>query len=67
MTDTAEDLMEAEFQYRFNKPATTTSTGNLPALPNRLDRWDDLLLWIDDLQRSTARQNEIANQYFREK
>ena len=67
VTDTAEDLMEAEFQYRFNKPATTTSTGNLPALPNRLDRWDDVLLWVDDLQRNAARQNEIANQYFREK
>ena len=67
VTDTAEDLMEAEFQYRFNKPATTTNTGNLPALPNRLERWDDLLLWVDDLQRSGARQNEIANQYFREK
>ena len=67
VTDTAEDLMEAEFQYRFNKPATTTSTGNLPALPNRLDRWDDVLLWVDDLQRNAARQNEIANQYHREK
>ena len=67
VTDTAEDLMEAEFQYRFNKPATTTSTGNLPILPGTLERWDDLLLWIDDLQRSAARQNEIANQYFREK
>ena len=67
VTDTAEDLMEAEFQYRFNKPATTTSTGNLPALPNRLDRWDDVLLWVDDLQRNAARQNEIANQYFRKK
>ena len=67
VTDTAEDLMEAEFQYRFNKPATTTSTGNLPALPNRLDRWDDVLLWVDDLQRNAARQNEIANQYHRER
>ena len=67
VTDTAEDLIEAEFQYRFNKPATTTSTGNLPILPGTLERWDDLLLWVDDLQRSTARQNEIANQYFREK
>ena len=67
VTDTAEDLMEAEFQYRFNKPATTTSTGNLPILPGTLERWDDLLLWVDDLQRGTARQNEIANQYFRKK
>ena len=67
VTDTAEDLAEAEFQYRFNKPATTTSTGNLPALPNRLDRWDDVLLWVDDLQRNAARQNEIANQYHRER
>ena len=32
-----------------------------------LDRWDDVLLWVDDLQRNAARQNEIANQYFREK
>ena len=62
VTDTAEDLISAEFQYRFNKPATA-KTGNLPVDPGTVERWDDDLIWRDDLQRAGVRQNEIANQY----
>ena len=62
VTDTAEDLISAEFQYRFNKPSTA-KTGNLPVDPGTVERWDDDLIWRDDLQRAGIRQNEIANQY----
>ena len=62
VTDTAEDLISAEFQYRFNKPSTA-KTGNLPVDPGTVERWDDDLIWRDDLQRAGVRQNEIANQY----
>lgn len=62
VTDTAEDLISAEFQYRFNKPATAKA-GNLPVDPGTVERWDDNLIWRDDLQRAGVRQNEIANQY----
>lgn len=62
VTDTAEDLISAEFQYRFNKPATA-KTGNLPVDPGTVERWDDDLIWRDNLQRAGVRQNEIANQY----
>ena len=64
VTDTAEDLVEAEFQYRFNKP-TTAKTGNLPVNPGQVEKWDDELIWRDDLQRTGVRQNEIATQYNR--
>ncbi len=62
VTDTAEDLISAEFQYRFNKPSTAKA-GNLPVDPGTVERWDDDLIWRDDLQRAGVRQNEIANQY----
>ena len=64
ITDTAEDLVEAEFQYRFNKP-TTAKTGNLPVNPGTVEKWDDELIWRDDLQRTGVRQNEIATHYNR--
>ena len=64
VTDTAEDLVEAEFQYRFNKP-TTAKTGNLPVNPGTVEKWDDDLTWRDDIVRTSARQNEIATHYNR--
>ena len=64
VTDTAEDLVEAEFQYRFNKPATA-KTGNLPVNPGTVEKWDDDLIWRDDIVRTSARQNEIATHYNR--
>ena len=64
VTDTAEDLVEAEFQYRFNKP-TTAKTSNLPVDPGTVEKWDDDLIWRDDIVRTSARQNEIATHYNR--
>lgn len=64
VTDTAEDLLEAEFQYRFNKPSTA-KTGNLPVNPGTVEKWDDELIWRDDIVRTSARQNEIATHYNR--
>ncbi len=64
VTDTAEDLLEAEFQYRFNKP-TTAKTSNLPVDPGTVEKWDDDLIWRDDIVRTSARQNEIATHYNR--
>ena len=64
VTDTAEDLVEAEFQYRFNKPSTA-KTGNLPVNPGTVEKWDDELIWRDDIVRTSARQNEIATHYNR--
>ena len=64
VTDTAEDLVEADFQYRFNKPSTAKA-GNLPVNPGTVEKWDDDLTWRDDIVRTSARQNEIATHYNR--
>ena len=65
VTDTAEDLISAEFQYRFNKPYTSASPGNVPIVPSLPDEWDDARIWIDDAVREAPQTNNIASQFNR--
>lgn len=65
VTDTAEDLISAEFQYRFNKPYTSASAGNVPIVPSLPDEWDDARIWIDDAVREAPQTNSISSQFNR--
>ncbi|MCR5549913.1 MAG: hypothetical protein K6F40_03110 [Bacteroidales bacterium] len=63
VTDTAEDLMEAEFQYRFNSPASTGKPGNLPDNPGTAEKWEDSFIWSDSFHSELPQSNTIATQY----
>ncbi|MBR3577345.1 MAG: hypothetical protein IKN98_01040 [Bacteroidales bacterium] len=63
VNDTAEDLISAEFQYRFNRPSTSGTIGNIPIVPGIPDVWVDRLTWLDYLRQVAPQTNDITANY----
>lgn len=63
VTDTAEDLISAEFQYRFNRPSTSGTIGNVPIVPDLPDVWEDRAVWLDFVRSAAPQINNITANY----
>lgn len=63
VTDTAEDLISAEFQYRFNRPSTNGTIGNVPIVPDLPDVWEDRAVWLDFVRSASPQINRITANY----
>ena len=63
VTDTAEDLISAEFQYRFNRPSTNGAIGNVPIVPDLPDVWEDRAVWLDFVRSASPQINRITANY----
>lgn len=61
--DDEEDLLSAEFRYRFNTPLAGHGTSPLPINPDGIEIWEDTEVWRDSAHSLLPPTNIIANQF----
>lgn len=61
--DDEEDLLSAEFHYRFNTPLAGHGTSPLPINPDGIEIWEDTEVWRDSAHSLLPPTNIIANQF----